>query len=51
MPSCAGCGAHVSEAFVRVFGDNDGKLHGCPNCMTHGELTARGGAEANEGTA
>lgn len=32
-PRCV-CGAHVSEAFARVLGDNDGQVHGCLDCET-----------------
>jgi hypothetical protein len=35
---CDNCGSHVSEAFTRVFGDNDGRLHQCLSCSTTREL-------------
>lgn len=35
--ACASCGAHVSPAFVRVFGDNQNVVHGCPRCGTRRE--------------
>ena len=31
-PQCDNCGAHVSPAFKRARSDNDGVLHGCPEC-------------------
>jgi len=34
MPECASCGGHVTPDFVRVFGDADGDVHGCPACST-----------------
>jgi hypothetical protein len=35
---CDNCGSHVSDAFTRVFGDNDGRLHQCLSCSTTREL-------------
>ncbi len=32
MPKCENCNNHISEKFVRVFADRDGKVHACPNC-------------------
>ncbi|WP_277542921.1 DUF7563 family protein [Haloarcula laminariae] len=31
-PQCNNCGAHVDPTFHRVRSDNDGVLHGCPDC-------------------
>jgi len=33
-PQCDNCGAHVSAAFKRGRSDNDGVLHGCPECTS-----------------
>lgn len=35
MPECDNCGSHVSERFVRVFADTDGRLEACPNCSSN----------------
>lgn len=37
MPRCDHCDAHVSENFARarVFADEDGCLHACPNCAAN----------------
>lgn len=32
MPKCQGCGSHVSQKFVRVFGV-DGEVQGCQECQ------------------
>ena len=32
LNSCEGCGEYVSEGFVRVFGDNEGRVEHCPSC-------------------
>ncbi|WP_449405258.1 DUF7563 family protein [Halorarum salinum] len=29
---CRHCGEHVPEGFRRVFGDEQGRAHRCPNC-------------------
>lgn len=29
---CLDCGARVGDAFARVLGDNDGRVHACPDC-------------------
>lgn len=29
---CEHCDSHVSYDFSRVFGDNQGDVHRCPNC-------------------
>lgn len=43
---CLGCGAFVTDRFARVFGDNDNRVYGCPECSTERELYggATGGA-------
>lgn len=48
--TCQDCGATVSPRFVRVFGDNDGTVHGCLECSTYtdlanGECTDPGGGD------
>ncbi len=35
MPRCNHCDAHVSENFARVFANEDGHLHACPNCAAN----------------
>ncbi|WP_336035588.1 DUF7563 family protein [Halobacterium yunchengense] len=35
MPRCDHCDAHVSDQFARVFADEDGRLHACPNCAAN----------------
>jgi len=39
-PECQNCGAHVSERFARVMGDEDGTVHACPRCDSAGALRA-----------
>lgn len=46
MPECRGCGAFVSRDFVRVFGDNRGRVEGCVDCLSARDLTE--GATAAE---
>ncbi|WP_396610815.1 hypothetical protein ACH9L7_11340 [Haloferax sp. S1W] len=31
---CLNCGAHVSSNFRRVYGDEDDRVHRCPECDT-----------------
>ncbi|WP_133412191.1 DUF7563 family protein [Natrarchaeobaculum sulfurireducens] len=38
MPECQNCGSHVTARFERVFGDNDGNVHGCRECMGTTEI-------------
>ncbi|WP_459889400.1 DUF7563 family protein [Halostagnicola bangensis] len=38
MPECQTCRSHVTARFERVFGDNDGVVHGCRECMGTTEL-------------
>lgn len=40
MPECS-CGAFVSEAFARVFGDNEDKVYGCIRCENKRGIGAR----------
>lgn len=38
MPACHNCGSFVTSEFARVFGNNDGDVFGCPECMSLGLL-------------
>jgi hypothetical protein len=31
---CLNCGAVVDDDFARVLGDNDGRVHSCPDCAS-----------------
>ena len=47
MPECQNCGSHVTARFEKVFGDNDGDVWGCRECMetteiVNGEATRAG---------
>lgn len=33
MTECENCGTHVTTTYARVFGDNQGRVHGCYDCM------------------
>jgi len=46
-PTCRNCGAHVSEDFRRVFGDEDHVAHRCRECDTSRRLS-RGSAAGVE---
>jgi len=35
MPACDNCGAHVSDDFERVFGDERGQVFACPSCAAN----------------
>jgi predicted RNA-binding Zn-ribbon protein involved in translation (DUF1610 family) len=35
MQSCDYCDSPVSDKFVRVFGDEAGAVHACPNCAAN----------------
>ncbi|TYL37580.1 hypothetical protein CV102_16605 [Natronococcus pandeyae] len=41
--TCLHCGAHVSNRFRRVYGDNGDRAHRCSECDTYAQLT-RGSA-------
>jgi len=43
--SCTGCGAHVQSATVRVFGDDNGVLHGCQRCLSRSALNSGAGGD------
>jgi predicted nucleic acid-binding Zn-ribbon protein len=36
---CQSCGMFVSQSFARVFGDNQDRVRGCPECSTFRERT------------
>jgi hypothetical protein len=42
--ACQGCGATVSAAYARVFGDQDDALHACPGCTSQAALANGAGA-------
>ncbi|NHN49318.1 hypothetical protein G9464_17235 [Halostella sp. JP-L12] len=46
MPSYLNCGAHVTEQFARVLGDNEDDVHACPECTTQTDIYR--GAAAHE---
>lgn len=35
MSECVTCDAHVSQRFARVFADEDGEVHACPQCAAN----------------
>ena len=35
MPTCDHCDGHVSDRFVRVFGDESDRVRACPNCSAN----------------
>jgi len=41
--TCNHCGAHITDRFHRVFGDDDDRAHRCGNCDTFARLS-RGSA-------
>jgi len=41
MPKCQNCEKHLTKQFVRVFGDNENKVHKCHDCMENVNTTAR----------
>jgi len=45
MPHCARCDAHVTEDYQRVFGTNDGDVHGCPECRAQTDMYRGAGAD------
>jgi predicted RNA-binding Zn-ribbon protein involved in translation (DUF1610 family) len=40
MTECTHCGAHVSEQFVRVFSEEFGVVHACPECSANAGIAA-----------
>lgn len=47
MTRCRNCGAHVTERFARVFGNNGNQVHGCLDCSVNTELYDGGGLETD----
>ncbi|WP_084813314.1 DUF7563 family protein [Natrinema thermotolerans] len=41
--TCLHCGAHVSDRFRRVFGDDDDRAHRCGSCDSYARMS-RGSA-------
>lgn len=41
MPTCNHCDGHVSEAFARVFADDAGRVHACPDCSANANIAER----------
>nr|WP_086009514.1 hypothetical protein [Natrialba chahannaoensis] len=41
--TCRHCGAHVTDRFCRVFGDDQNRAHRCGECDTYARLS-RGSA-------
>lgn len=46
LTTCEQCGAVISGAFARVFGNNDHKAYACPHCASAGAITS--GAAVSE---
>lgn len=44
MATCNTCGSTVSASYERVYSDNEGVLHACPECST--ERSRRSGSTA-----
>jgi hypothetical protein len=49
MPTCDNCGAHISDRFVRVFGDPNGKVHACIDCAATAGIAETTRERANGG--
>ena len=43
IQTCEACDGTVTRQFVRVFGDNAGRIHACPHCVDM-TAVARGAA-------
>ncbi len=43
--TCENCGSYVTKQFIRVFGGNDGSVHGCMSCTTGRDLREGGGRQ------
>lgn len=43
IQTCEACDGTVTRQFVRVFGDNAGRVHACPHCVDM-TAVARGAA-------
>jgi hypothetical protein len=40
MYTCYNCGGAVSRDFVRVFGDENGVVNGCPDCSPRTDVVS-----------
>ena len=49
MANCDRCGGYVSADYVRVFGDNQGRIHSCPDCPTGREEESTASGESRRG--
>jgi len=45
---CQNCDAFVTERYIRVFGDNSGTLHSCPECASFRHRANGAGAGLEE---
>lgn len=43
--TCMNCGAFVTPSFARVFGDNDDRVVGCPECMSFKQIATGAAAD------
>jgi hypothetical protein len=48
MPRCDHCEAHVSDRFARVFADERGDIHACPNCSANAGIAEVSRERAHE---
>ena len=48
MPRCDHCDAHVSDRFARVFADEGGQVHACPNCSANAGIAEVSRERAHE---
>lgn len=48
MPRCNHCDAHVSDRFARVFADDGGRVHACPNCSANAGIAEVSRERAHE---
>jgi hypothetical protein len=48
MPRCDHCDAHVSDRFARVFADERGDIHACPNCSANAGIAEVSRERAHE---
>ncbi|WP_434084106.1 DUF7563 family protein [Haloglomus halophilum] len=48
MPRCDHCDAHVSDRFARVFADERGAIHACPNCSANAGIAEVSRERAHE---
>ncbi len=49
MANCDRCGSYVSADYVRVFSDNQGRIHSCPDCPTGREEESTASEESRRG--